>query len=110
VESALGRAWNSADEFIRTTDIQHVRTVQWLFKLAEKTVYVYKGIYTGQYCIYDNAFVTEAKPGDNCPDCGRPTETVTEENYYFKLSAFQKPLLDFYKRNPASFSPTRETK
>jgi len=94
-----------ADEFIRTTDIQHVRTVQWLFKLCRENGYVYKGIYTGQYCIYDNAFVTEAKPGDNCPDCGRPTETVTEENYYFKLSAFQKPLLDFYKRNPAFIQP-----
>src|SRR5258706_8615476 len=94
-----------ADEFIRTTDIQHVRTVQWLFKLCRENGYVYKGVYTGQYCIYDNAFVTEAKPGDNCPDCGRPTETVTEENYYFKLSAFQKPLLDFYKRNPAFIQP-----
>jgi methionyl-tRNA synthetase len=94
-----------ADEFIRTTDLGHVRTVQWLFKLCKENGYVYKGNYTGQYCIYDNAFVTEAKPGDNCPDCGRPTETVTEENYYFKLSAFQKPLLDFYKKNPTFIQP-----
>ncbi|MBS1867704.1 MAG: methionine--tRNA ligase [Acidobacteria bacterium] len=94
-----------ADEFIRTTDIRHVRTVQWLFKLCKENGYVYKGNYTGQYCIYDNAFVTEAKPGDNCPDCGRPLETVTEENYYFKLSAFQKPLLDFYKKNPNFIQP-----
>ncbi len=94
-----------ADEFIRTTDIRHVRTVQWLFKLCKGNGYVYKGNYTGQYCIYDNAFVTDAKPGDNCPDCGRPTETVTEENYYFKLSAFQKPLLDFYKKNPNFIQP-----
>jgi methionyl-tRNA synthetase len=94
-----------ADEFIRTTDIRHVRTVQWLFKLCRENGYVYKGNYTGQYCIYDNAFVTEAKPGDNCPDCGRLTETVTEENYYFKLSAFQKPLLDFYKQNPTFIQP-----
>jgi len=94
-----------ADEFVRTTDIRHVRTVQWLFKLCKENGYVYKGNYTGQYCIYDNAFVTDAKPGDNCPDCGRPTETVTEENYYFKLSAFQKPLLDFYKKNPTFIQP-----
>jgi len=94
-----------ADEFIRTTDIRHVRTVQWLFKLCRENGYVYKGNYTGQYCIYDNAFVTDAKPGDNCPDCGRPTETVTEENYYFKLSAFQKPLLDFYNKNPNFIQP-----
>ena len=95
----------AADEFVRTTDIQHVRTVQWLFRLFKENGYVYKGHYTGQYCIYDNAFVNDAKPGDNCPDCGRPTETVTEENYFFKLSAFQKPLLDFYKKNPDFIQP-----
>jgi len=93
------------DEFIRTTDITHVRTVQWLFKLCRENGYVYKGHYTGQYCIYDNAFVNDAKPGDNCPDCGRPLETVTEENYFFKLSSFQKPLLDFYKKNPDFIQP-----
>ena len=94
-----------ADEFVRTTDLRHVRTVQWLFKLFRENGYVYKGHYTGQYCIYDNAFVNDAKPGDNCPDCGRPLETVTEENYFFKLSAFQKPLLDFYKKNPDFIQP-----
>ncbi len=94
-----------ADEFVRTTDLKHVRTVQWLFKLCKENGYVYKGHYTGQYCIYDNAFVNDAKPGDNCPDCGRPLETVTEENYFFKLSSFQKPLLDFYKKNPAFIQP-----
>ena len=95
----------SADEFVRTTDLSHVRTVQWLFKRCKENGYVYKGHYTGQYCIYDNAFVSEAKPGDNCPDCGRPLETITEENYFFKLSAFQKPLLDFYKKNPSFIQP-----
>ncbi|HXH66185.1 MAG TPA: methionine--tRNA ligase [Candidatus Limnocylindrales bacterium] len=94
-----------ADEFVRTTDIKHVRTVQWLFKLCKENGYVYKGHYTGQYCIYDNAFVNDAKPGDNCPDCGRPLETVTEENYFFKLSSFQKPLLDFYKKYPDFIQP-----
>jgi methionyl-tRNA synthetase len=94
-----------ADEFIRTTDLRHVRTVQWLFKLFRENGYVYKGNYTGQYCIYDNAFVNDAKPGENCPDCGRPLETITEENYFFKLSAFQKPLLDFYKKNPEFIQP-----
>ncbi len=109
----MAAAWRSlwdelgvpADEFIRTTDLRHVRTVQWLFKLCRENGYVYKGHYTGQYCIYDNAFVNDAKPGDNCPDCGRPTETITEENYFFKLSAFQRPLLDFYKKNPEFIQP-----
>jgi methionyl-tRNA synthetase len=45
------------------------------------------------------------KPGENCPDCGRPTETVTEENYFFKLSAFQKPLLDWYAKHPEFIQP-----
>jgi methionyl-tRNA synthetase len=95
----------TADEFVRTTDLQHVRTVQWLFRLCKENGYVYKGHYTGQYCIYDNAYVNEAKPGDPCPDCGRPTETVTEENYFFKLSAFQKPLLDLYRKYPEFIQP-----
>jgi methionyl-tRNA synthetase len=94
----------SADEFIRTTEVRHARTVQWLFRLCRENGYVYPGHYTGQYCIYDNAYV-DVKPGENCPDCGRPTETVTEENYFFKLSAFQKPLLDLYEKNPTFIQP-----
>jgi methionyl-tRNA synthetase len=108
----MAEAWRSlweelgvpADEFIRTTDVRHARTVQWLFKLFRENGFVYPGHYTGQYCIYDNAYV-DVKPGENCPDCGRPTETVTEENYFFKLSAFEKPLLDFYKKNPTFIQP-----
>lgn len=92
------------DEFIRTTDLKHAHTVQWLFKLCRENGYVYPGHYTGQYCIYDNAYV-DVKPGENCPDCGRPTETVTEENYFFKLSAFQKPLLDFYAKHAEFIQP-----
>jgi methionyl-tRNA synthetase len=92
------------DEFIRTTDLKHAHTVQWLFKLCRENGYVYPGHYTGQYCIYDNAYV-DVKPGENCPDCGRPTETVTEDNFYFKLSAFQKPLLDFYSKSPNFIQP-----
>src|SRR4051812_12985744 len=97
------RIWDEfgiqGDEFIRTTEVRHARTVQWLFRLCRENGYVYPGHYTGQYCIYDNAYV-DVKPGENCPDCGRPTETVTEANYFFKLSAFQQVLLDFYKKNP----------
>jgi methionyl-tRNA synthetase len=108
----MAEAWRSlwdelgvpADEFIRTTEVRHARTVQWLFKLFRENGYVYPGHYTGQYCIYDNAYV-DVKPGENCPDCGRPTETITEENYFFKLSAFQQPLLDFYKKNPNFIQP-----
>ena len=92
------------DEFIRTTDLKHAHTVQWLFRLCRENGYVYPGHYTGQYCIYDNAYV-DVKPGENCPDCGRPTETVTEANFFFKLSAFQKPLLDWYAKHPDFIQP-----
>jgi methionyl-tRNA synthetase len=92
------------DEFIRTTDLKHAHTVQWLFKQCRENGFVYPGHYTGQYCIHDNAYV-DVKPGENCPDCGRPTETVTEANFFFKLSAFQKPLLDWYAKHPDFIQP-----
>jgi methionyl-tRNA synthetase len=92
------------DEFIRTTDLKHAHTVQWLFRLCRENGFVYPGHYTGQYCIHDNAYV-DVKPGENCPDCGRPTETVTEANFFFKLSAFQKPLLDWYAKHPDFIQP-----
>ena len=95
----------SGDEFIRTTDERHHRTVQWLFKRCRANGYIEKGHYTGQYCVHDNAYVVEAGPGDPCPDCGRPTETVTEDNYFFKLSGFQQRLLDFYAANPDFIRP-----
>jgi len=94
----------AADEFVRTTDLKHAHTVQWLFKQCRENGYVYPGHYTGQYCIYDNAYV-DVKAGENCPDCGRPTETVTEANFFFKLSAFQKPLLDWYAKHPDFIQP-----
>ena len=101
--------WNElgipGEEFIRTTDERHHRTVQWLFKRCRDNGFIEKGHYTGQYCIYDNAYVVDAAPGDPCPDCGRPTETVTEENYFFKLSEFQQRLLDFYAANPDFIKP-----
>ena len=93
------------DEFIRTTDEKHHRTVQWLFKRCRDNGFIEKGHYTGQYCVHDNAYVVEAGPGDPCPTCGRPTETVTEENYFFKLSGFQQKLLDFYAANPDFIQP-----
>ena len=82
------------DRFIRTSDPKHHKTVQWLFERCRQNGYIYEGSYSGQYCIFDNLYVNDAHPGDPCPDCGRPTETVTEENYFFKLSAFETRLLE----------------
>jgi len=93
------------DHFQRTTDPNHARVVNDLFKRCRDNGFVYKGSYTGQYCIFDNLYVNEAKPGDPCPDCGRPTETVTEENFFFKLSAFQEKLLELYERDREFIQP-----
>ena len=93
------------DHFIRTTDPKHHETVRWLFQRCLDNGYIYKGSYTGQYCVSDELYVNDAKPGDNCPDCGRPTETVTEENYFFKLSAFTEKLLAHYEEHPDFIQP-----
>jgi methionyl-tRNA synthetase len=93
------------DYFQRTTSPQHAKVVQDLFERCRKNGYIYKGSYTGQYCIFDNLYVNDAKPGDPCPDCGRPTETVTEENFFFKLSAFQDWLLELYEKQPNFIQP-----
>jgi methionyl-tRNA synthetase len=93
------------DRFQRTTSPSHAKVVQDLFRRCKDAGYVYKGHYTGQYCIYDNAYVNDARPGDPCPDCGRPTETVTEENYYFRLSAFEHRLIDFLQDEPDFVQP-----
>ncbi|HTS75682.1 MAG TPA: methionine--tRNA ligase [Bryobacteraceae bacterium] len=95
----------SIDRFERTTSDRHARCVQDLFMRCRDRGYVYKGEYKGQYCIFDNLYVNDAKPGDPCPECGRPTETVTEENYFFRLSAFQQKLLDLYEAQPDWIQP-----
>lgn len=93
------------DRFQRTTDPGHAKVVQEFFEACLKSGYVYKNHYTGEYCVSCETYVTDAKPGDPCPDCGRPTETVTEENFYFKLSAFQDRLLKLYADQPDFIQP-----
>ena len=94
----------SNDDFIRTTEERHKRRVQELFRRIRDNGYIYKGTYTGQYCVSDELYVDGAQPGDPCPTCGRITETVKEENYFFKLSAFQEKLLALYA-NPEFIRP-----
>ena len=93
------------DHFIRTSDPKHHETVRDLFERSQKNGYIYKGSYTGQYCVNDELYINEAMPGDPCPECGRPTETVTEENYFFRLSAFQERLLELYEKSPEFVKP-----
>jgi len=91
-------------DFIRTTEERHKRGVQKLFAALRDRGYVYKGSYTGQYCVSDELYV-DGPPGTLCPNCGRVTETVSEENYFFKLSAFERKLLEFYEANPDFMQP-----
>jgi len=93
------------DDFIRTTEPRHVRGVQALFRRLQERGYIYKGSYSGQYCVFDELYVDVTEPGAPCPECGRPTETVQEENYFFKLSAMEEPLLKLYAENPDFIRP-----
>ena len=94
----------SYDDFIRTTEERHKRGTQMLFATLRDKGFIYKGSYTGQYCVSDELYV-DGPPGTVCPDCGRVTETVSEENYFFKLSAFERKLLEFYDANPDFMGP-----
>ncbi len=76
-----------------------------MFTLLQERGYIYKGSYTGQYCVSDELYADDNTPGTPCPVCGRITETVEEENYFFKLSAMAEPLLKLYEENPGLIYP-----
>jgi methionyl-tRNA synthetase len=92
------------DDFIRTTEPRHIRGVQHLFATLRDRGYIYKGSYTGQYCVSCEEWI-EGPPGTTCSIHGIVTETVSEENYFFKLSAFERKLLEFYEANPGFMGP-----
>jgi methionyl-tRNA synthetase len=93
------------DRFQRTTNANHAKIVNSLFEACQKNGYIYKGQYTGLYAVVSEAFVNDAKPGDIDPETGKPYEELTEENYFFKLSAFTGRLLEFYDQNPDFMLP-----
>ncbi len=100
----------SYDFFIRTTEPFHERGVQKIFERMREKGDIEKGIYQGWYCVSDENFLAEDVPfeaeGDKvCPDCGKRAVLVSEECYFFKLSRYQQPLLDFYARNPDFVRP-----
>jgi methionyl-tRNA synthetase len=94
----------SYDDYIRTTSDRHKQGVQELWRRIRDNGYIYRGSYTGQYCVFDEMYV-EVGPGELCPECHRLTETVKEENYFFKLSAFAEPLLELYTAQPDFIRP-----
>jgi methionyl-tRNA synthetase len=93
------------DRFVRTTELRHARAVQRLFRKAGDRGHIYKGHYEGQYCVFDELYVDDPTPNAPCPECGRPTERIREENYFFKLSAFQERLLEHYDKHPEFVQP-----
>lgn len=99
------------DRFIRTTDEGHRKAAQTFFKKVMDAGFIYKGEYEGWYCLPDEKFLldSEVKDGPNgtktCPDCGRPVERIKEENYFFKMSAFQKQLEKHLEDHPEFLQP-----
>jgi len=88
----------SYDYFIRTTDEDHKIGVQKAFSKMYENGDIYKGNYEGHYCISCETFFPETQliDGEFCPDCGKPTNVVKEESYFFKLSAYEDKLLKYY--------------
>ncbi len=94
------------DAFIRTTDPEHIIVVQTLLqKLFEKGE-IEKKLYSGWYCVPDERFWTEKEVEDRkCPDCGRPVEEISEENYFFLMSAYQERIIRHIEENPSYVMP-----
>lgn len=95
------------DEFIRTTEPRHDVSVNELYTKAKANGYIYKGSYSGWYCVSCEAYAPETDPSKpaNCPDCGRQTEWFSEESYFFKLSEFGNRLLEHYEKHPEFIRP-----
>lgn len=99
------------DRFIRTTDEQHERIVQKIFKKLYKQGDIYKGHYEGLYCTPCESFWTESQLVDGkCPDCGREVKPAKEEAYFLKLSKYQKRLEDFIEQNENFIYPEARKK
>ena len=97
----------SYDYFIRTTDENHVKSVQEIFKRMYDKGDIYKGSYSGLYCTPCESFWTESQLDENgmCPDCHREVHEVSEEAYFFRLSKYQDRLVKFYEENPNFILP-----
>ena len=104
------RIWDlmgaSYDKFVRTTDPEHEKVVQHIFKKMYDQGDIYKGEYKGLYCTPCESFWTESQLVDGkCPDCGREVKEASEEAYFFRLSKYQKQLEDYFKEHPDFLEP-----
>ncbi len=110
VSSEIRAVWDSMnvtyDKFIRTTDPEHEKTVQKIFKKLYDQGDIYKGTYEGKYCVPCESFFTASQLKDGkCPDCGRDVVDAKEEAYFLRLSKYQDRLLAYYEENPDFFAP-----
>lgn len=106
----IRRIWDlmntSYDKFIRTTDEDHEKQVQKIFKKLYDKGDIYKGEYEGMYCTPCESFFTESQLVDGkCPDCGRPVEPAKEEAYFFKMKKYQNKLIDYINTHPDFIQP-----
>ena len=96
----------SYDKFIRTTDEDHEKQVQKIFKKMYAKGDIYKGEYEGMYCTPCESFFTESQLVDGkCPDCGRPCVPAKEEAYFFKMSKYADRLIEHIKTHPEFIQP-----
>jgi len=91
--------------FIFTEHPDHVTSVQRLLVRARERGYIYSRRYEGRYCVSDERYVSDGTDPVNCDICGRPAELISEDNYFFKLSAFQDRLLELYEKHPEFVQP-----
>lgn len=106
----IKRIWDlmntSYDKFIRTTDEDHERQVQKIFRKLYDKGDIYKGYYEGLYCTPCESFFTESQLVDGkCPDCGREVQPAKEEAYFFKMSKYEGKLIDYINTHPDFIQP-----
>jgi len=93
------------DDFIRTTEPRHKVAAQKMWETLESNGYIYESTYSGWYSVRDEAYYTEAELIDGKAPTGAPVEWVEEPSFFFKLSAFEEPLLKYYDDNPDFIQP-----
>ena len=97
----------SHDDFIRTTEDRHERTVQSIFTKLYQKGDIYKGEYEGWYCTSCETFYLESQLDEGkCPECGKVAEKLKEESYFFRLSKYQNRLLNYFAKNPEFMQPS----
>ena len=110
VAGEIKRIWDvmntSYDKFVRTTDPEHKKTVQKIFKKLYDQGDIYKSEYEGMYCTPCESFWTESQLVDGkCPDCGRPCKPAKEEAYFFKMSKYAPKLMQHIEEHPEFIQP-----